>query len=453
MTASTTVFEPPALGRVHPLGALRRLRQFDDLFFTLSRHRVKVRYKQSRLGLLWAVIQPLAMMLVFTLMFTFLRTAPSGQVPYALFAYSALIPWTMFSSALTNACTALTSHAALLTKVYFPREILPLTYIVAALVDMAAASVVLAALMMWFGVSLTSTAIWALPAIAILTGLLVGLGLLAVGAASAVSRRRAGDAGAGAGLAIRKPGPLPALRREGRACCTPVHALHSQSDGRHSGHVSPRGGAASAARSARARDVRARRRRCRAGSLRLLQVRRADDGGRRMSEATVDVAIENVWKQYRLSTSRNARTFWALQDVSLNVLRGASVGVIGRNGAGKSTLLKLLAGITAPTRGRIVIHGRVAALIELGSGFHPELTGRENVFLSGAILGMRRREIAAKLERIVEFAGVRQFIDTPVKWYSSGHVRATRLCGGRAHASPTSCWSTKCSPLATRSSR
>ena len=130
--------------------------------------------------------------------------------------------------------------------------------------------------------------------------------------------------------------------------------------------------------------------RYRAGSLRLLQVRRADDGGRRMSDATVDVAIENVSKQYRLSTSRNARTFWALQDVSLNVLRGASVGVIGRNGAGKSTLLKLLAGITAPTRGRIVIHGRVAALIEVGSGFHPELTGRENVFLSGAILGMRR---------------------------------------------------------------
>ena len=166
MTASTTVFEPPALGRVHPLAALRRLRQFDDLFFTLSLHRVKVRYKQSRLGLLWAVIQPLAMMLVFTLMFTFLRAAPSGEVPYPLFAYSALMPWTMFSSGLTNAWTALTSHAALLTKVYFPREILPLTYVVAALVDMAAASVVLAALMMWFGVPLTSTASGPLPAIA-----------------------------------------------------------------------------------------------------------------------------------------------------------------------------------------------------------------------------------------------------------------------------------------------
>jgi lipopolysaccharide transport system permease protein len=178
MSRPTTVFEPPALGRIHPLAALHRLRQFGDLFLTLTLHRIKVRYRQSRLGLLWAVIQPLAMMLAFTLMFTFLRAAPSGDVPYPLFAYSALIPWTMFSSGLTNACTALTSHAGLLTKVSFPREILPLTYIVAALVDMAVASIVLALLMMWFGVPLTVMAIWALPAIALLTGLLVGLGLL-----------------------------------------------------------------------------------------------------------------------------------------------------------------------------------------------------------------------------------------------------------------------------------
>lgn len=134
----------------------------------------------------------------------------------------------------------------------------------------------------------------------------------------------------------------------------------------------------------------------------------------------IDVAVQDVWKQYRLSTKRDASVFWALQGVNFDVPRGTSVGVIGRNGAGKSTLFKLLTGITAPTRGRIEIHGRVAALIEVGSGFHPELTGRENVFLSGAILGMRRREITAKLERIVEFAGVGKFIDTPVKWYSSG---------------------------------
>jgi ABC-type polysaccharide/polyol phosphate transport system ATPase subunit len=136
--------------------------------------------------------------------------------------------------------------------------------------------------------------------------------------------------------------------------------------------------------------------------------------------SVIDVRLDDVWKQYRLGAGRKADAFWALRQIDLHVPRGASVGVIGRNGAGKSTLFKLLAGITAPTRGRIVIEGRLAALIEVGSGFHPELTGRENVFLSGAILGMRRREIAAKLDRIVAFAGVERFIDTPVKWYSSG---------------------------------
>jgi len=139
-----------------------------------------------------------------------------------------------------------------------------------------------------------------------------------------------------------------------------------------------------------------------------------------MSGRAIDLSLEGVWKQYRLQARRRAETFFALKDINLEVPRGASLGVIGRNGAGKSTLLKLLAGITAPSRGRIVIQGTVAALIEVGSGFHPELTGRENVFLSGAILGMRRKEIAAKFDRIVQFAGVETFIDTPVKWYSSG---------------------------------
>jgi lipopolysaccharide transport system permease protein len=173
-----TVFEPPDLSRLHPLAALRRLRQARDLFITLSLHRISVRYRQSRLGILWAGIHPVAMMLVFTLMFTVLRVTPAAEVPFPLFLYSGLIPWTMFSSGLSNASTALTSHAALLTKVRFPREILPLTYVVAALVDMSIASLVLAGLMMWFGVPLQPTALWAIVAVFLVTGLLVGLGLL-----------------------------------------------------------------------------------------------------------------------------------------------------------------------------------------------------------------------------------------------------------------------------------
>jgi lipopolysaccharide transport system ATP-binding protein len=111
---------------------------------------------------------------------------------------------------------------------------------------------------------------------------------------------------------------------------------------------------------------------------------------------------------------------WALKDVSFGVRRGESVGIIGRNGAGKSTLLKILSRITPPTSGEVVLRGRVGSLLEVGTGFHPELTGRENVFLNGAIIGMGRKEIAAKFEDIVEFSEIRQFIDTPVKRYSSG---------------------------------
>jgi ABC-type polysaccharide/polyol phosphate transport system ATPase subunit len=137
----------------------------------------------------------------------------------------------------------------------------------------------------------------------------------------------------------------------------------------------------------------------------------------------IDLSCRNVSKRYRMRGAglrARACEFWALRNVSFDVQRGEALGVIGPNGAGKSTLLKLLASITAPTEGEILIHGRLSALIEVGSGFHPELTGRENVFLSGAILGMRRREIAAKFDRIIEFAGVASFIDMPVKWYSSG---------------------------------
>lgn len=112
--------------------------------------------------------------------------------------------------------------------------------------------------------------------------------------------------------------------------------------------------------------------------------------------------------------------FWALKDVSFSVNAGDVVGIIGRNGAGKSTLLKILTGITTPTAGEAIMRGRVASLLEVGTGFHPELTGRENIFLNGAILGMLRRDIVKNFDAIVAFAGIEQFLDTPVKYYSSG---------------------------------
>ena len=146
------------------------------------------------------------------------------------------------------------------------------------------------------------------------------------------------------------------------------------------------------------------------------------------------VIIEDVSLKYRLYKERNNslktallrgrrsvhEDFWALNDVSFSVPAGSTFGLVGRNGAGKSTLLKCLARILYPDKGSIAVNGRMASLLELGSGFHPELSGRENIFLNGSILGMSRKEVTRKLEAIIEFSGVRKFIDQPVKNYSSG---------------------------------
>lgn len=146
------------------------------------------------------------------------------------------------------------------------------------------------------------------------------------------------------------------------------------------------------------------------------------------------ISIEEVSKLFRLQKQRTFKEllpalaggkqaverFWALQDINLEIKKGETVGIIGPNGAGKSTLLKLMAGVTKPTKGKIKINGDIAPLIELGAGFHPELTGRENITLNGVILGMSKQQVAEKFKEIVDFAELWEFIDQPIKHYSSG---------------------------------
>ena len=154
------------------------------------------------------------------------------------------------------------------------------------------------------------------------------------------------------------------------------------------------------------------------------------------------IEILNLGKQYKLTTSapyvalrdvisesaknifsskkKQQDSFWALRDINLSIEPGERVGIIGRNGAGKSTLLKIISRITPPTTGEAIIRGRVGSLLEVGTGFHPELSGRENIYLNGSILGLKRAEITKQLDAIIDFSGVEKFIDTPLKQYSSG---------------------------------
>ncbi|MEY3284049.1 MAG: ABC transporter ATP-binding protein [Acidobacteriota bacterium] len=158
-------------------------------------------------------------------------------------------------------------------------------------------------------------------------------------------------------------------------------------------------------------------------------------GAQRAQPTTLRDALSNLWRRGERSSGGEPEDLWALRDINFEVRVGEIVGIVGKNGAGKSTLLKILSRITRPTTGQVDIYGRVGSLLEVGTGFNPELSGRENVYLNGAILGMRRREIERKFDEIVDFAEVRKFIDTPVKHYSSGMYMRLAF-GVAAHLEP-----------------
>jgi lipopolysaccharide transport system permease protein len=162
------IIHAPSVRRLEMVSNFMNLWRYRDMLYTLSIHRIKVRYKQTVLGTLWAILQPLSIMLVFTLVFSLIVRMPSEGVPYAVFAYTALLPWTFFSTALSSAANGLVSHSQLITKVYFPREILPLTYVIAALFDLLIASSILFALILYYRVQLSLNVLYAIPIICVL---------------------------------------------------------------------------------------------------------------------------------------------------------------------------------------------------------------------------------------------------------------------------------------------
>jgi len=175
---SITVIRPASAAWLHVGDHLARLRDYGDLLYTLSAHRISVRYKQTALGFAWAVLQPVLMMVIFTAVFSILARVPSDGIPYALFAFSALLPWTFFNTAVSTGTNSLVTHTQLITKVFFPREILPLTYLVAALFDFAIGFVVLAGLMAWYHVPFTATALYVIPLLLLLAAWTLAVSLV-----------------------------------------------------------------------------------------------------------------------------------------------------------------------------------------------------------------------------------------------------------------------------------
>jgi lipopolysaccharide transport system permease protein len=173
-----TVIRPAASAWMHVGEHLARLREYADLLYTLSVHRIGVRYKQTSLGFAWALLQPVMMMVIFTAVFSVLARMPSEGMPYALFAFTALLPWSFFNTAVSGGTNSLVSHTHLITKVYFPREILPITYVIAALFDFAIGSIVLLGLMSWYHVPLSVHALSLIPIVILLAAWILAVSLV-----------------------------------------------------------------------------------------------------------------------------------------------------------------------------------------------------------------------------------------------------------------------------------
>jgi lipopolysaccharide transport system ATP-binding protein len=392
---------------------------YRELLYFLVWRDIKVRYKQTVLGAAWAILQPLLTMLIFSLIFGTLIGLPSENVPYPVFTYTALLPWQLFAYALTRSSTSLVNSQHLFTKIYFPRLVIPISSVIAGLMDFAIAFLVLMGMILVYGIPITWR-ILTLPlfiVLAITTALAVGFWLSALNVKYRDVQHTIPFLTQFWMYATPIAYSISIIPERWRLVigdhyfysggCIPVHwwIIVFQTHGRRiCGRSLIMSGVI------RVENL----------SKRYTIGRKAEQYGSLRESLTQAVTRPINRLLHRKTGDRQSNTIWALKDVSFEVKRSEVVGIIGRNGAGKTTLLKILSRITKPTAGHAVIRGRVGSLLEVGTGFHPELTGRENIYLNGAILGMRRMEIDRRFDEIVDFSEIEKFLDTPVKRYSSG---------------------------------
>lgn len=423
----------------------RELFEYRELLFFLVWRDVLVRYKQTALGVAWAVLQPLFLMLIFSVIFGRLAKIDSEGLPYPVYVYAGLLPWTFFANSVTQAGLSLLNQQNLLTKIYFPRLFVPTSSVGAALVDLLLAYCVYAAVLFYYQVTPAMTMFYSPLLITLLVIAALGFGYTlsaltvmyrdfrfvipfmiqammylspVVYPVSMVPEKfqtlLALNPMTGIIHAFVPPSWAPL---SSRGCYTyPRQSQWPYSSSAYfiSGKLSAASPTSPETEFIDMKHAAISIRQL-GKSYRLNQYNKPDN----FRDLLVSMAKAPL-RLTRGGISAQKHDFWALRDVSFSILPGEVVGIVGRNGAGKSTLLKILSRITEPSAGEVILRGRVSSLLEVGTGFHPELTGRENIFLNGSILGMKHAEIRARFDEIVAFAEVEKFLDTPVKRYSSG---------------------------------
>jgi ABC-type polysaccharide/polyol phosphate transport system ATPase subunit/ABC-type polysaccharide/polyol phosphate export permease len=418
MTSATAGFdltgEPERLRTL--VGRIWRSRA---LIMILARKEFYVRYRRASFGLLWAVGLPLIQAIVLAVVFSHVVHIQTGS-SYPVFMFCGILPWSFFSLTLASASTAIVDNAAMSSKIYFPRAVLPIVSVMAALYGFVISLPILIIFAVGYGTPLTPRMLLLIPGV-LLTTVLAAAFTVLLSALHVYFRdiRYIVQAAMTAWIylapiiypinyaphSIRwliKADPVTGVVELFRLAADTCR--HRRLGGRADGH-----------RRLPAPPPRPPVRRPVVTDEPAIALRNV--GKRFLKYEDAPMLITAALK-FRAKTRRSH--LWAVRGVDLEVGRGECVGVIGRNGSGKSTLLQMLAGVTAPTEGRVTVRGRVAPLISVGVGFHPELTGRENVYLNGTILGLNRSEIDRKFDDIIEFADIGPFVDTPVKFFSSG---------------------------------
>ncbi|WP_448629966.1 ATP-binding cassette domain-containing protein [Cellulomonas soli] len=415
-----------------------------ELLDLLVRRELKSRYKDSALGFLWSMIRPLTMLFVYYVAIGKVLNGERSIPGFAVFVFTGLTAWGLFSEIVAGGTGSIVGNSGLVKKIYLPREVFPLSVVGSALFNFAiqlsilvAATLVLrqpprpevftyfpvaTALLLVLGLALALMLAAANVFLRDMQYLVEVVLMVAMWASPIVYSWRAGRRQAPGrhpqGPLPVQPGHpgdprLPALvlgrgRRQhlprGPHDPTPDRARHLRRAARH-----------------RPARVRPRRGQLRAGAVMttqdvsVIRVRGASKQFRIRKDKSLKDRVVGLMREKRTSEE-----FWALRDIDLDIEAGTTVGLVGHNGSGKSTLLKLVGGILQPTTGMVQHRGRIAALLELGAGFHPDLTGRENVYLNASILGLSKQQTDAYFDAIVDFSGIERFIDAQVKFYSSG---------------------------------